>query len=890
MRLILAFFLALAGPVARASESFAFERTPGALPKDVVPKHYALTITPDAEAGTFEGTMTVRLEARATTRVLVLHANQLEITKAILLRENRPLTPRPGPAPQTIALDLPAAFPAGTTAELRLEWKGKINPGSFGLFRDRYQVADGEKTLLATQCEPTSARRIVPCWDEPAFRAAWELTLIVPQDWTAAANMPAASSLKLAGTGKREWIFRATPPMPSYLFAFAAGELESEEDEWEGVKLRVLCTPGKRPLARYALDSTKRLLAYYNEYFGFRYPLPKLDQIALPTSFNGAMENWGLITYGENRLLFDPATSTEAARENVFAILAHEIAHQWFGNLVTMAWWDDLWLNEGFASWMGTKATAELNPAWQTWPRTHRDKEKVLPQDARPTSHPVQTPVRSEWEAGAQFDDITYVKGEQFLRMLEDYLGPGDFRQALRAYMRRHQYANAATADLWSALEEASGKPVPELAAAWTEQPGFPQIGFDWRQRTETIELILTQQRFTLNDPNPRPLRWKVPVSFDFVPARDAPAGRPQTVLLANERGEFPASIPVITEGHVFPKLNAGDHGYYRVRYTEDQRRQLLPRLARLAPADKLNVLGDLWAMVEAGQMPVGDFLGALEMLRLEASAVAWEGMMDFLRDLDRLQAGDAPGRARFRAWAVELLRAPWERVAWRPRAGEDRNDALLRAQLIETLGRFGDEGVRTGARERLALWKENPAALPPDVRDAVLREAGRGADAATWEWLLQQALAATRTDDRRRWFDALQHAEDPALARRAAELTTSGAMRGIERQRNLARLAEAGEHWALAWEWFRAHQSALLADVPPTSRPGVAAAILAGSTDPTLAEALLAHHREATPEFPPREAEKAALVIRHRAALGERLRPEVAAWLTARLPSAGAR
>src|SRR3989442_5575315 len=379
-----------------------------------------------------------------------------------------------------------------------------------------------KKFMLGTQFEATDARRFFPCWDEPVFRARFQLTTVVPEDWYAVSNMPIEYEKKTAG-GK-EVRFAATPPMSSYLNVFVAGELDLIESRSGPTQLRVIATKGKAEVGRYALEATAQILKYYNDYFGVPYPFPKLDQIALPGGFGGAMENWGGITYFESALLFDPKNSSAETKQNIYEVLAHEMAHQWFGDLVTMAWWDNLWLTEGFASWIGPKSTAHFNPQWEVWLRRNipRDptrrvgiaKEQAMEGDARSTTHPIQQPIADEAEARSAFDDITYKKGQSFIRMLENFLGEDVFRDGIRRYIAAHKYSNSTTADLWSALSQASGKPVNEIAAAWTEQPGFPVVKV---RRDMDGKVSLRQEHFTVNFKNLPPLEWQIPLTY-FMP------------------------------------------------------------------------------------------------------------------------------------------------------------------------------------------------------------------------------------------------------------------------------------------------------------------------------------------------------------------------------------
>ena len=580
-----AFLLLLS--VGRAEKPFSFADTPGQLPKAVVPRHYALRIQPDLVARSATGTARIDVEVSQPVREIVLNALELTIASATLDDAATLLAAKLDPEKQTLTLTAPGAAPiAPGRHSVTIAYTAKIGTQAQGLFVDKYPTPSGDKLMLGTQMEPTDARRVFPCWDEPVFRASFDVTLVVRENLLAIANMPVAHEAPLAAQpGWKEVTFARTPAMATYLVALYAGEFETVEGEHDGVQLRIVTTEGKRESARYALESTKRILAFYNDYFGVRYPLPKLDQIAVPAAFSSfsAMENWGAITYIDTAILYDPATSSQARREAAFETIAHEIAHQWFGNLVTMAWWDNLWLNEGFASWMGTKCSDALNPAWQLWPRANADEERAMALDARKTTHPVQTPVANESQASDAFDEISYQKGQSFLRMLEAYLGEATFRDGIRRYIARHQYSNTTTANLWAALGEASGKPVVALAAGWTEQPGFPVVEAALATENGQPTLRLQQNRFTLNDPGAAPLQWKIPVTLADPTRPDAP----QIVLLETQRTSLPWPAGATL------KANVHDAGYYRVFYQEPLRGALVRQFRQLAPTDQLNLLAD---------------------------------------------------------------------------------------------------------------------------------------------------------------------------------------------------------------------------------------------------------------------------------------------------------
>ncbi len=855
-----------------AEKPFSFAETPGQLPKTVRPRHYTLRIQPDLDQRTTVGTATIALEVLQPVTELVLNANDLVIDSAAVIDDPahpQALTPKLNPERQT--LTLPVTLAPGSHT-IRLEYRGKIGTQAEGFFVDKYPTASGEKLMLGTQFEPTDARRVFPCWDEPVYRATYEVTLVVREKLMAITNMPAIKEVPL-GNGWKEVSFARSPAMASYLLALYAGEFEALEGEQDGVKLRIITTEGKRASAAYALESTKKILHYYNEYFGTPYPLPKLDQIAVPNAFAtfGAMENWGAITYIDTALLFDPASSSQATREAVFRVIAHEVAHQWFGDLVTMAWWDNLWLNEGFASWMATKASDVLNPDWALWDRASEAREAALGLDARKTTHPIQQPILNESQANDAFDTISYQKGQGFLRMLEAYLGKDAFRDGLRRYMAKHQYSNTTTADLWAALGEASGKPVVELAANWTEQPGFPVVKVSAVDGGRTLRL--EQSRFTVNDPGAAPLTWNVPVTL----ANTADLTRTSVVLLKKE----PLLVPW-PSGAGTVKVNIGNTGFYRVLYDENLTEALRRTVTTLPAGDQLNLLGDTWALTEAGRTSATAWLGLVEQLRDSPSQPVWEHVLDKLELLDRYQRGQS-GRRAFQAWASQLLAPRLAAIGWEVRAGESPLDAALRPKLIAALGFYGNRGVIDECTRRYDAFLKNPASLPGNLRSAVLTVVGRYATRETYDQLHALARAARTTEDKRRAYGAMQAVLDPQLARTTLELTLGNELSTTEASRNVAAVA-AREHADLAWAFAKENTEALLKKTTFFGRNNYLPGIARASTDAARADELLALVREKLPVDALTEAEKGADLIRLNALVKKRELPAMDAWIKQRV------
>ncbi|MEA3207541.1 MAG: hypothetical protein QOE70_598 [Chthoniobacter sp.] len=859
---------------AHAEEPFAFEKTPGKLPKDVVPREYEVRIAPHLQTRTFQGAVVITIEVLHPVSRIVLNSLGLEIESRKLVSPAGDIAlpaPEIDVAQQTLTFTLTEPLPAGSY-RLELHFAGQLGEQPQGLFLTRYKIGQQERYALATQMEATDARRMFPCWDEPVFRASFQLSLEIPVAFTAVSNMPIAGEEAPPGAEIKRVIFAKTPLMPTYLVALFAGELEWLEDQVDGVKLRVLTATGKREQARYALEATKQILPFYNDYFGTKYPLPKLDQIAFPSTGASGMENWGAILYDETALLYDPAHSAQSTRERVFGVVAHEIAHQWFGDLVTMAWWDNLWLNEGFASWMGTKAMDKFNPDWQVWLRASGEKEGAMSLDARATTHPIQQRVETESQANDAFDEITYSKGQAFLRMLESYLGEQPFRDGIRQYVQRHAFSSTTTADLWKALEEVSGKPVRSLAAGWTEQPGFPVVKLNEVREAGMVAVAISQERFTLNQSKPEPLFWAIPITL-------GPAAAPLAaeVVLLKDRQMPPRPI----EPGLALKANIGDVGYYRVWYDDALFKRLRKAAPLMATADRLNLLNDAWAMALAERAPVARYLELASALGDDPSYVIVDQILGTLSYVDRLQRGQ-PGEKAFHEWARRVLRPHLARLGWEPKPNEKQLDALLRSHLISTLGRFGDESVLAEARRRFETFLENPDSLPGDLREAVLGLAGRQADAVTWEKLRERGKAENSTEQKHLFYRALASARVGELAARTLAISLTDELVPKEATRLVRQVGDAGEQPELALEFARANLDPLLAKLGSLEATGFVPSLFRPFNDAARAAEL---ERFAKDKLPPESAPQVARVadeIRLKASLKERLLPDIDAWCRA--------
>ena len=861
--------------VMSAEKPFSFKDTPGKLPKEVVPTDYSVHIVPNIDKRTFAGTETVKLQVRSLVHQLVLNALELAITEASL--DGKPLPKsaiRIDKETELLTLTLPTELEPGDHT-LALSFSGKINQQGQGLFYMRYQEqgSGATKLMLGTQFEATDARRFFPCWDEPVFRARFQLTVVVPESWLAVSNMPIESEKKIA-SGK-EVRFAATPPMSSYLNVFVAGDLDLIESRSGPTQIRVIATKGKAELGRYALEVTAQILKYYNDYFGVAYPLPKLDQIALPGGFGGAMENWGGITYYESALLFDPKNSSAETKQNIYEVLAHEMAHMWFGDLVTMAWWDNLWLNEGFASWMGTKCTAHFNSQWEVWLRRNlpRDptrragitKEQAMEGDARSTTHPIQQPIATEAEANSAFDDITYKKGQSFLRMLESFLGEDVFRDGIRRYIAAHKYSNSTTADLWNALSEASQKPVAEIAAGWTEQPGFPVVKV---KREADGKLRLTQERFTVNFKNAPTLQWKIPLTYCVI-------GQVAATLLMTSKTDVLENIPADRA----LKLNVKGAGNYRVEYDEPSWILLLEALPKLGIEDRVNLLSDSWAIVQANRAPVSLYFGVVEKLPASTDIAEREQLINVLDFINGLLVGN-PEREKFQRYARSLLRPTFETLGWDPKEGEPPTTGNLRASLIETLGDLNDPEIVEGCRERFANYLASPTSLAPDLRPAVFAIVGRYADEKTWTKLHELGLKTTSIEDKQNYYNALACATDPKLVKKTLAIALTDELPTSRATFLVPRVARDSGHPAIAWEFAKANMKALLAKTDAAGVNRYAPSLFIFFSDDSRADELKTYAKNNLAPGSAPEVAKIVDEIQFRAEFKKRLASQLNAWI----------
>lgn len=859
----LALFLLLLTPAAAQAQRQWFEG-------GATPLRYEIAVAPDAEAGAFTGEARITIETAEPMTAVTLNALDLEVSSATIDGASTAFDVNADA--QTLTLTPRRPLRAGRHT-IRIVYAGKIYDDAYGLFRVSYEDNEGRpRRALATQFEPGDARRFAPMWDQPNRRAVFSLTVTAPSSQMVVGNMPAARTQRLSG-GLTRTTFADTPSMPSYLLFLAVGDFERITTDVDGVELGVIVRRGEGERGRYALQAGEESLRYFTDYFGIRYPLPKLDMIGVPGAGGfGAMENWGAILYFDQYLLLDEALSSEADRQNVFGIIAHEIAHQWFGNLVTMTWWDDLWLNEGFASWMAAKATEAVHPDWNPWmAQLTSGTATAMALDAREGTHPVVQPVNTIDEANLAFDTITYEKGLAVIRMLEAYVGEEDFRTGVRNYLNAHLYGNARTEDLWAAIQAASGQPVLEIARSFTTQPGFPVLnvsGPHCEREPHNTRLSLTQRRFAMDDASRTAERWEIPVvarRLEFDPSR--------AVLPAEANGTI--DVGPACEAYL---VNAGQSGFFRVLYDSSNFSVLTRRFGSLDSIDQLGLLLDYWAFGRSGDAPFTDYLELVNALPADADPVI---VMDTAAAMIAFAAyaESRPSEASVNAYGVATLRPYFQRMGWDARAGETSNESLMRATLIAALGALGDQDVIAEARRRVRGVESDPSLLPGGIRSATLGVFARNATASDYDFMLARARAARDFVEQRRAWLQLAGAGDPALARRTLELTLGEEVPRQIRTQVIA--VVTAEHPRLGWDFLVAHRSEIEALLDPLQRLEFPTQLASASSDPAMAAELEAYAQTFPGGARPTVA-AAAAAIRLRAHTIAARMPAVEAWIAA--------
>ncbi len=775
------------------------------LTRDVEPVAQAVELTLDPAKDDFSGRVRVDLVVNTATTAFRLNALGPVLTSATLTDPAGRALPLTWAVTEDrlgiITLTAPASIPAGTYS-LAIAFENKFNRAGVGIYKT---VSRGDSYLF-TQFEARDARRAFPCWDEPAFKIPWQLTLTVPSGLAAITNSPVAQESADAKAGTKTLAFGRTPPMPSYLVALAVGPFEFTPVPGLSVPGHIITPRGQSALAAEAARVSPALLSHLETYFGVPYPYAKLDQIAVPEYVFGAMENAGFITYVDTILLMDPARPAFNARRELADVAAHEMAHMWFGDLVTMSWWDDLWLNESFADWMCAKIVEQTHPEYRIYLQQVAAIRGAMRTDALPSVTPIRRPITARDDPAQLIDDITYSKGKGILGMVENWIGPEKFRTAMRAYFLKHRWGNTTAADLWAAFDTASGENVSAMLAAFIEKPGVPFVSFSLQPGGK---LSLTQKRFTNLGDAPAPGRWQVPVVIAW-----SAKGRVQRehILLSEETQTV--DLPGLADADwIYP--NAGEAGYYRWSLPPELNTRLARHAAELSTLERYGLLDNADALFNAGQLAGGDYLAFLAAFANDPEPEITQKVAGALGGI-RETFVRAPQLKSYLAFRAALLRPALTRIGLRPRADEPPHVAPLRSTLIGSLGGLvADPEVIAYARELTAQFLQDAASVDSSLAAAALGVAVFHGDAALFDAIQADLEKATTPNARANLIGALGGFREPALVDRALAYSLTDKLNSTEFLNVARRVSGDVDLRAHAVDWVIAHFDAIKAKAP---------------------------------------------------------------------------
>ena len=820
------------------------------LPRHVAPQRYDLTLQPDLGEATFTGRVEIAVEVLESVDEIVLNAAELEVGEAWVERADGTCFDagiRLDEDAERLALTLDSRLEPGDWT-VHLRFAGVLNDRLCGFYRSTFTDDDGdEHTIATTQFEATDARRAFPCWDEPDFKAVFAVTLVVPEDLTALSNARIVGE-EPAGDGLRAVRFADTIRMSTYLVAFVVGPLEvTDPVDVDGVALRVAHPPGKGHLTGYALDVGAFALRYFADYFDLPYPGDKLDLVAIPDFAFGAMENLGCVTFREVLVLVDPARVTSQELQHVADVIAHELAHMWFGDLVTMRWWNGIWLNEAYATFMEMLATDAYRPDWDRWVSFGLSRSAAFDVDSLASTRPIEYPVESPADAEGMFDILTYEKGAAVVRMLEQYLGEETFRQGIRHYIGVHQYGNTETTDLWDALEQTSGQPTRRIMDSWIFQGGYPLV----EVALDGTTLSLRQQRFRYLDDGAAGsgraepadpadedgVRWVVPAIVRY---ETGDAATVERVLLDDE-----TTTVDLAAGTGWVLVNAGGHGFFRVRYTPD----LLDALtdgaqANLEPIERYALVDDAWASVLAGALTTPELLALVGRFGDESDLSVWQRLVGTLGSLDRL-VDDEP-REQLRAVVRDLVGPALDRMGREPRDGESDRDRELRGALFAALGGLGDDGdAQAEARRLHDRSLADRSSVDPSLAAAAAAVVAQTGDGADFDTFLRRSEDAADPQEEQRYLHALADFPAEAEMARLLDLTLTERVRSQNGPYVLRRALANRDRGAQAWAFVGSHWDELCERFPSNSIARMLEGVRSLATPALAAEvsAFLADH-----------------------------------------------
>lgn len=768
------------------------------LSKSIIPLKYRIHFEPDLENFTFLGNEEIHLEIKNATKKIRLHSAEIEITKVELSQGKKQLAGKVVYKEKNEEVDLmfDSSIKIGK-ANLKLEFTGILNDKMRGFYRSRYAHAGREYHMGVTQFESTDARRAFPSFDEPSLKAVFEVSFKVPKDRTVISNTLETEVLEHKG-GYKTVTFAPSPKMSSYLLAFIIGHFEYiSKKTSDGTLVRVFVTPGKKKQAEFALNVAVKTLEFYTKYFKIKYPLPTSDLIAIPDFAAGAMENWGAVTYRESAVLVDPENSSIHNKQWVALVIAHELAHQWFGNLVTMEWWTHLWLNEGFASYIEYLAVDHMFPKWRVWTQfVYMDHARALELDGLKSTHPIEVEVNHPAEISEIFDEVSYAKGASVIKMLAEYLGEEDFRDGLRLYLKKHSYANAKTEDLWHALEMVSKKQVSKIMQNWTGKPGYPLITVDRVKNS----LRLSQKRFfssIVSQKTKDNTLWMTPISIV-----SGNSSKVASLLLDEKKKSLYASDSWL-------KLNKDETSFFRVRYSKDLlklfKNPIIKKDKKLSEQDRFGIIRDAFVLSEAGYANTDEALSLSSAYKKDESYIVWSELAVEIGKLKGILFGTKvyPG---FQKYALDLFSEISQKVGWTVSKNESYETSLLRGTVLGVMGRNGDKKTIQAALAKFKNDRDGKEKLSADLRGMVYVLVAENGGEREYKMFSQMYKKATFEEERERILRAMCSFKDKNLLKKTLELSFSKDARSQDAARSAAMVWFNPYGRDTAWEFVRSH------------------------------------------------------------------------------------
>jgi aminopeptidase N/puromycin-sensitive aminopeptidase len=786
-RIIIGAILALLSAVAAHAQR---------LPDGVIPESYNLSFAPDLAKATFPGEETIHVRLLRPSQTITLNAAELTFQEATITaagsNQQAKVTMDEGKTQAT--LTTANAIPAGP-ADIHIRFTGILNDQMRGF----YMSKTDRRSYAVTQFESTDARRAFPSFDEPAYKAVFRITLVIDKGDTAISNGKIISDTPGPGDGKHTLKFSPSPKMSSYLVAMMVGDFDCLEGGADEIPIRICTVPEKKDLRSFALVAAENILKFYNRYYYTKYPFQKLDVIAFPDFAAGAMENVAAITYRESDLLIDDKTASEDAHEAVYGVLAHEMAHQWFGDLVTMKWWDDIWLNEGFATWMSWKPMEAYRQEWHTQLEQVQETDGALNTDAIASIRAIRAKAETPAEIDALFDGIAYEKAASVLRMVEAYVGPEVFRKGVNAYLQAHAFGNATAEDFWTTIAATSGKPVDKIMASFIDQPGAPLISVNSSCSGNQTHLTLAQQRY-FADPSkmaaPSQELWQIPVEV-----RTADAGSPAYLLFTNRSQSF--DLPGCMNS-VY--LNPGGRGYFRADYGSAGfvKMSASPN-SMMTPEARIRFLGDGWAMVRVGRINIGDYLKGLAGFQSERGRAVVESILTHMSVIhDRIvSSSDQPA---FEAWLRNFLAPIMHDLGTEAVPGEAGERQELRSEIISVLAIFGRQPeLIARARFTVEAFMKDPSSVSDSMARTAVAVAALNGDATLYGKFVEHLKTAKTPDEYNIYLMGLTLFTEPALTQRTIDLILSPAVKAQD-VGFVGGLFAKPEMQAAAWEYFKSH------------------------------------------------------------------------------------